>query len=211
MRRWSERTWSHAVAPLRRLAMHAMIRDSPSTRVGDMAVVDLSGCDHSADRLSKLTSAIGVVREIQPWRYSQLQRYVCRVIIIPDGGQMYDFDLKACMFDVPFVDRCDVATLAGALVHETTHARLDAIGIRHRSADRPRIEQLAVRAQAHFLRAAGADDTPEATIAGTGPEWWDHDAMLRRRLQQLRGFGAPQCLLRLYRRLVGLPKTDTNA
>lgn len=165
--------------------------------------MDLAEDERADERLAKLTAALELVERVQPWRYAQLQRHLRRVIIIARGGQMYDFDIRACLLDAAFVAGQEVVTLAGALVHEGVHARLSDSGIRHRTANRARLERLTTDAQVHFLRTAGEETLAEAILAVAEREWWSDEAMLNRRVEQLRGYDAAPWMILLYRRLTG--------
>lgn len=168
-----------------------------------MRCADLVADERGEKRLDKLAAAIEEVRRVQPRQYSQLQRYLQRVLIIPAGGQLYDFSIRACVLDVQFVEHSVLILLASVLVHESVHARLNKMGVRHLSADMPRIEQLTIDVQAEFLNAAGRTDLVHAIQVAARTDWWTEQAMVKRRVEQLKGYGAPRWLMRLYRRALG--------
>ena len=209
--RWSARVLGYVAIPFRRLVISLSTRLSPHRQVGRVRLADLVEDGRGMERLVKLAAALETVKEVQPWRHAQLQRHLRRVLVIARGGQIYDFDIRACVLDAPFVEKQEVVALAGALVHEGVHARLSDLGIRHRTADRGRVERLTTNAQVHFLKTAGADRLAEATLAVAAMEWWSDDAMLTRRVEQLKGYDVAPWVIRLYRRLSGVQDDQKDA
>lgn len=193
----------YAAIPVRRLAISLITRVSPARRVGRIVLADLVGDAGAKRRLDLLEEALEHVEAVQPRSYAQLQRNLRRVLIISRGGQVYDFDIKACILDVAFVDRQEPTGIAGALVHEGVHARLDDLGIRYHNARRPAIERIAVRAQLDFLNAAGAPEQASALRAASKAEWWSDEAAVLRQVDQMRGFSVPPRIIRFCRRLLG--------
>lgn len=182
------------------MAIATLVRVAPSRRAGRIVLADFVDDGHAMPRIEKVWEALELVLRVQPWRHAQLQRHLRRILIIPRGGQLYDFRIRACVFDAGFVASEDVAALAGALVHEGVHARLADLGVRYEHATRARIERLAVAAQVHFLLSAGAKALAEATAEASRQEWWGDRALFDKRVEQMRGFGAPSWLIRLYRK-----------
>jgi len=137
---------------------------------------------------AKLEEALRLLRDIDPRRFTRLQRHVSLIWMRPlprCAAAIWVKNIGVCIVRDGFV--LDEATrpvhLASVLVHETTHAWLDAIGIRTHDdpAYRVRVERICVRAEIAFARRAGemelVEEHLEALRAGDlviTPEKWNH-------------------------------------
>ena len=112
----------------------------------------------TADVVSRLDEALGLIEEVQPWRLRHLRRdlrcfkvvrYACRGAYFPDD--------RTCMTELTFLNRRDItaAPVASSIVHEGMHARVDRMGVRREGRDRAREERLCRRAELEFGLALG--------------------------------------------------------
>src|SRR5262249_15794836 len=93
----------------------------------------IGSCRRSQHDLTRIERALLLVKQHSPVHYSRIMRELERIWInlVPHGIAAYHRSLKACVLDERFVG--DSATsaeqIASAIVHESTHARLERCGI----------------------------------------------------------------------------------
>ncbi|WP_136626203.1 hypothetical protein [Bradyrhizobium macuxiense] len=131
------------------------------------------------------------------------------VDLIPGSLAHYRSSLNACVIDERFVldQATTVERIASTIVHEATHARLEAWGIVYVEQDRSRIERICMRRELNFLARVSASDSLQAEIGRT-IEWYDNnhnqfsDTIFQDREEQgavetLRHLSVPNWVLRL--------------
>ena len=133
----------------------------------------------TADVVSRLDAALGLIEDVQPWRLRHLRRdlryfwvvrYACRGAYFPDD--------RACMTELTFLNRRDItpAPVASSIIHEGIHARVDRMGVRREGRDRAREERLCRRAELDFGLALGEPlGSPVVERALASLQLSDHD------------------------------------
>jgi hypothetical protein len=112
----------------------------------------------------------------------------------PHIAGMWRREERFILVEKSFAERADVSSLrvAATLVHEATHAWLEARGVEYSASRRRRIEAICYRAQAAFAQRAGGStelvssyaERAEAILAEPDSAW-DDAALVERSLRQL--------------------------
>jgi len=103
--------------------------------------------------LRRVERALRLIRVCDPVNYSRVLRHLDRVWVrlIPSARAQYERQLNACVLDERFVLSETIQEIASAIVHETTHARLEHWGIAYDEKVRSRIEAICIRRQLNFV------------------------------------------------------------
>lgn len=102
----------------------------------------------------KLCEAVRLLAATDPIRFTRLQRdvnCVCLVALPTSLGEYWTSE-RACVISQSYCDRPSVSAIeiAGVLVHEATHARLQAAGFKTTADNLLRIEQVCINAELRF-------------------------------------------------------------
>ena len=104
--------------------------------------------------LQRVVAALGLIKTFDRPRYNRLARDLERIWVrrIASGAGYHDQRLRACVLDECFVlaESTDAEMIAGAIVHEATHARLDRCGFDYEEARRERLEAICNRRMLAF-------------------------------------------------------------
>src|SRR5262249_29047807 len=108
----------------------------------------------SAEELTRVESALALIRQHSPLDYARIMRELERIWVhlALYGVGEYRHSLKACVLDERFVaDRATTREqIASTIVHEATHARLERYGITYKEELRTRIEAICFRRELAF-------------------------------------------------------------
>jgi hypothetical protein len=106
--------------------------------------------------LQRVEEALRLIKTYDRPRYNRLRRDLDRVWVrlTPSGSAHFDQSLWACILDERFVlaETTDAEMIAGAIVHEATHARLDRCGFGYEEDRRERVEAICNRRMLAFAR-----------------------------------------------------------
>lgn len=152
--------------------------------MGSIVVADLVSDEGSSSRLATVIRALHLIENLLPYRWWFIQRRLRRVLIVEGGGQLYSFDLNACVLDVKFVTKTREARIAAMVVHEATHARLSWWGVGYDRASRQRIEEFCARVEADALTAFGLPRMASDVALRVASPWWTDEQLLLRRASQ---------------------------
>ena len=158
----------------------------PKTRVNGFSVrftditVDRSECALRLHRALRLVARVGR-------HYETLLSRIKYIVVWPGDRVFADERGGIHIASSDLLGIAELA-LASVLVHEATHLRISALGVRFEPAQRERIERLCVREQAAFLRSASGEGEELAREAEEMLKypWWtpeqreaDLDSLLR--------------------------------
>lgn len=120
----------------------------------------------SEPALRRVEAALRLIERCAPLHYRRIKDNLSRIWIqlVPHGDGCYLHQLNACLLDerVVAAETTTVEWIASAIVHETTHARLEKCGVRYNEAVRLRIERICIRRELDFARhLSGADALKE--------------------------------------------------
>lgn len=118
------------------------------------SIVDFASDPAASDRMRNVVEALDLLARVDPVRLSRFRRYCKRIAIAPTPGTdgQYWPRARAVALDRGFLLRASVEEIALAIVHETAHARLAAVGIGYGEAIRPRVERACVGEERRFAR-----------------------------------------------------------
>ena len=193
--------------PLGSLPKRLFLRLHPRTRTLGLFLIDLTGFakddSRTAPFFQKFHEALQLIADYDPRRLARIQRDLKRILLIPEGAGYYDHSLRAYWTDLRVLGQ-PVWRIATFIVHESTHARLRAVGVEHRAGSKEaqedwdlRIETLCVHEEISFARRF--TDSPEVfeyLQKTLDTRWWDEDKMRDRERRALRSVGVPEGLIR---------------
>lgn len=189
--------------PLEVLLLSAAMRLWPTARVDGFQIVTLAGpASELAEVAEPIKNALRVIREHAPRRFARLRLDVRRFVVVSVTGPEYIPSIRACMLSGSYVKTSTAESLAMTIVHEATHARLSAVGIRYTPGMRDRIERRCVREEVAFAEALpDGEELATRALAKLENPWWSEEQELERRISQLRELGRPEWYISVYRRI----------
>lgn len=166
--------------------------------------------------LQRIEQALQLIKRHDAFSYSRVTNHLDRIWVhlLPGSGAAYETSLNACMIDERYVlgEQMTLERIASTIVHEATHARLDAWGIAYDEEKRTRIEAICLRRELYFrARLPDSDALREEVVrtlewAATSRDYYS-DASFQRRddrgnVDTLRYLGAPRWLISLVLRMM---------
>jgi hypothetical protein len=159
--------------------------------------------------VAKMRAALAMIAEYDLRALNRLQRLVTGVLVFDTIGTLGTWiePPKLILLNEAFVAAPDttVAQVAATIVHETTHAWLEARGFAYREERRRRIEAICCRAQAAFARRVPDGlalaiyyQERSAAILDQRDDAWSDSALVARDAARLRALHVPQWFVRLY-------------
>jgi hypothetical protein len=151
--RHSETTEKHRISDvLTRILDWLAIKVSDKRTVDGMLIVcDADKGGRDADRVA---AALQLIQKFDPARYRRVIRDLKQIWIttIPGAAGRFVKSTSTCELDERFVLGENTVTehVAGAIVHEATHARLDQLGIGYEEKLRDRVEQVCMGRELAF-------------------------------------------------------------
>ncbi|HZR75248.1 hypothetical protein [Bradyrhizobium sp.] len=168
--------------------------------------------------LSRVESALRLIRDRDPLSYSRVTRYLDRIwvrIVLGSLGE-YQRQLNACVLDKHFVlsATTTVEKIASTIIHEVTHARLEHWGIAYDEKARSRIEAICVRRELSFVRKVPGGEMLREGLAAS-LNWYAseqglfsdaslHESHVQGSIEALRQLGVPSWLIGSVLKLRGL-------
>ncbi len=184
----------------RRVVGRASLRLLPRGRVLGFDVVAVGRGVSLDTHLPSVQRAIELISLYAPRMLARVQRDLKTLVIVAQGGEVYDHDLRAYMMDARALVRRSPERIAMAIVHEATHARLAVCGIRVDDYDELRIESLCVAQEIRLAsRIPGGEPLAQKAKASLERPWWGEAQRHRLVEDQLIALGAPNWAIRLRR------------
>jgi len=163
--------------------------------------------------MRRVEDALSLIKQHSPLHFSRVVRNLKRVWVrlVPYSGAngCYYRSLDACVLDPRFLalETTTLEEIASAIVHETTHARLERWGISYEETKRSRIEAICRRRELNFLRGLPNGETyreqlHQALASPVDDHGYFSDAGFQQRtfegnIESLRYLGTPAWLIRL--------------
>lgn len=124
----------------------------PVYLAGGIPTVDLVADGNAGARMEQLMRALELIRGYDPVVYTRLIHDMRRILIDDTIllRAMYFIGTRSCTLRPELFGGTD-ATVATALVHEGTHARLDVRKVIQTGARRKRVERTCALAEIHFV------------------------------------------------------------
>ena len=163
--------------------------------------LQLAAFSHEEDGellLDKITEALALIAVHDPRRLARMRRQVRAVFVVPAGGEIYDHGLDAYMATASLLRQRLASHVALAIVHEATHARLWASGIRSTAANLDRIERLCIAEEIAFAQRLPDSETLTPCARGKLERpWWAPEEGPRRADEMAQSLGVPAWLVKL--------------
>lgn len=144
---------------------------------------------------ARLDEAIKLICRVQSWREQMLPRHIKRLMCVYPLGAEYVPAIDACAVGYHTVERGSAQSVAEAIIHELTHARLENCGFEYTVETQPRIEHLCVKSELNFRRAAASMPRLIRREVPVLDPWWTPERRVQHILQQLRELGSPEWLV----------------
>lgn len=133
---------------------------------------------------------------------SRLRQDVDCILIDAVVGNHFYTAARAIRLRGPSLDRIDTARVAKILVHEATHARIEARGIPYARDQQARHERVCVNAEKRFARKLmDGDALADESEDQLKTPWWTDEERQKRKVREWEELGVPQWLPKLLRRL----------
>ena len=159
-----------------------------------------------APAIGRLRQALGLLDQTWPRWLRRMRPYVSRIQVRRIIKSAAEWDCSSRQVDLDHgylcADHRSAADVASTIVHEFTHARIDAVGIPYNAATRIRIERVCLRQELAFASLLPASSEREALVEharqswDNAPELWSVDALERRLENAGRELGLPKWLVR---------------
>jgi len=164
-----------------------------------------------ADRLrAKIAAAVDLVAEHDARALGVLRTHGMGIFVFSSGGAA-ECNLRArlVVFDREYVSKAgtSVVTLAATLVHEATHAWLEAAGFRYTTDRRARIERICYRRARRLVRRIPGQEALARWVeeqSARDPAYLTNAAFRQRLLDEARRGGVPGWLIAAIERLAAL-------
>ena len=157
---------------------------------------------------AKVERALTLIHACDPRSFNRLSRLVDGVFVFGDVGPQAYWSERTRLITIQEAHvmnpRASPGEIASTLVHETTHAWLDAKGFSYDAECRQRVEAICVRSELAFARKV-----PDSGRIVSAAEWrlalpashWTDAGFTQRARQQLRSIGIPKWLARVLLRV----------
>ena len=151
--------------------------------------------------LGRVAEALALIRSADERRYARLLHDVRRIALYGQVGALGTFiaPQHAIVLDTTHAGKASLPMLALTLVHEATHARVHAAGLRVPEAAIAREERLCVEAEVAFVQRLGPEYVPLIPIlrGKLDRPWWGSEDKFARFLAGQRARGMPEWWIRL--------------
>jgi hypothetical protein len=151
-------------------------RDAQRMTIGGVEVVTSSDADigRTAAVRARLGLALELIDHTTPRLGARLRQDVTAIYLSRVGGISYDPYMQVIVLDVRSGMVGEVEDLAISLVHEATHARQMAMGVRKRPGEelQRRLEARAVAASIAFAEHLPPGTWRKPTLADLEKQWW---------------------------------------
>ncbi len=140
------------------------------------------------DASTKIQRAVSLIEETDGVFFQRLLRLTRGVIAMPMRGEIGRWCGGFCLIDAGFAQNAEVEEVAGAIVHEVTHAKIERWGIGYGEGGRRRVELACTRAVDRFagrLRDCRGKDlvfSQSQDIYRRERSYWSNEELTRQRM-----------------------------
>jgi hypothetical protein len=120
---------------------------------------------------ARLALALELIDRYDPRLGARLRRDVGGIWFIPAGNTHWNTGVRAVALDLRYATRGTIEDLALTLVHEATHARHHALGVRYRGKE-PRAEASCIRAAMAFADRLEPGQMSRPSLDALVEPWW---------------------------------------
>ena len=190
--------------PLDMLAHRAIIYSAPRRRVHGI-LTSCSDDDVDCDVFfEKIQQALDLIGRYDKRRLERMKRNVKAIALGLPAYNYYASSVAAVLLSAEWFPTASAKNIAGVLVHEATHARLDQAGHRTYAENRERHEKICIAEQLAFARRLpNSEALVNAILRVAEHSWWDEAGRRTLVEQAVEGHGLPDWLKRLLVRFFG--------
>ena len=179
-----------------------------SMRVGGVDVVTNFGADigRAAAVRARIGLALELIDHYAPRVGACLRRDVVAIFLWRAGGSSYNSAMRTITLDLRWSMAGVVEDLAMTLVHEATHARQFALGVRTRPQGEllRRVESHALAETIAFSERLPPGPGAKPSVASLDTQWWTWDKKAARTMEGLEDAGFPAGPFRVFGRALRL-------
>lgn len=190
------------IRPARRLGARLYEVVAVRDTILGVRTIDILAKTEEESRLTRVAAAMQLLDAKSAVWVRRMCRHL-RAIVIDDTRTRYVFDLRTCMVSAAELDNLSPAEVALNLVHETTHAIIDACGYTYRPENRARIERACLRAELRLAKRIADPDLVRRVEKKFQLDWWEPDQVRAIREEEWRDMGLPEWLIRIRRLIRG--------
>ncbi len=146
----------------RRVMEHWLLAGALRRDHRGLMVVAVGHAEASSGVFNRVSEALDLIARFDQYRFRRLQKDLRRIVVTPFTGAnaAYLPGSKTCYLSTRVVEQHSALNVAMLLVHEATHARIEAAGIRQWPDQRSRFERACVRAELAFASRVSRDAYP---------------------------------------------------
>ena len=145
----------------------------------------------------KTERALQLIRNFDERRLNRMRRDIKAIGLAKRGSCYFESSVRAIFLDASTFPTATDEAIAGALIHEATHARLFRAGHRNYSANKERHELICVREELTFLRRLpGAGALAKRLEDELQQPWWGEEGRQVRIARFTAAYGFPDWLRR---------------
>lgn len=152
--------------------------------------------------VAKVRRGLEYLKAYDPRRYRRLRQDVDRIVVIHQAGPHYDHRIGAIVLRGKTFARKPIPEVALTLVHEATHARIQAWGIEYVPEIRGRIEHACIRQEIAFARRIPQGEKfAEGSRKALQQPWWTEERLHDKQLAEMEASRIPRWIARALLRL----------
>ena len=160
-------------------------------QVHGVEIMFLTEAEEDHDAILSLEAALDLVHRQHPLSLRRIRDFLGRVVVLEAGLPEYRSGMGGATLPLSLTKTLTPEELALVLVHEATHGRLYAWGIREGSENRERIEEICVGRELALLAhlPAASPQLADFTRHKLEFRWWEspqHKERVTRELRKLR-------------------------
>lgn len=177
--------------------------------LGITVAIDHGTTEGRAICLREIEAALRLIHDCDPRRFRRIKKDIDGIFVYKATGALGCFHasirLVTLRFDYIVSPSNSTAEIASTLVHEGTHARLDALGFDYTPERRARIEAICTRSEIAFARRLpdpeGLFEEAERRLA-LDPSMWSNRGYQQRQLEELAKHGVSPRVIALIEQLL---------
>jgi hypothetical protein len=144
---------------------------------------------------ARLALALDLIDRYAPRLGARLRRDVLGIALYPAGGTSFNVKARTVVLDVRWCMYGTIEEVASSLIHEATHARCTALGVRYLGKER-REEALCLRQEIAFADLLEPGQLQPPSLDALDRPWWTPKKRAARMDEAMKILGLPVTPLR---------------
>jgi hypothetical protein len=149
---------------------------------------------------ARIALALDLINRFAPRLGARLRRDVRGIALYPAGGTNFNVKARTVVLDVRWCMYGTIEEVASSLIHEATHARCRALGVRYQGKER-REEALCLRQEIAFAELLEPGQLQPPSLDSLDRAWWTRDKRQARIDEAIKVLGLPVTPVRFIARL----------